>query len=108
MVLTTLFGRFPFLKKLFADTAYAGPLFQDALALAMPGLLAEIVRRCDRAKGFVVLPQRWIVERTIGWLNRCRRLVKDYERYATTLAGFHVVAFVGYMLKRAVDLMKSA
>jgi transposase len=41
-------------------------------------LIPEIVRRCDRAKGFVVLPQRWIVERTIGWLNRCRRLAKDW------------------------------
>jgi hypothetical protein len=49
MVLSTLFGQFPFLKKLFADTAYAGPVFQDGLALAMPGLITEIVRRCDRA-----------------------------------------------------------
>src|ERR1039458_7364694 len=71
LVLSTLFARFPFLKKLFADTAYAGPVFQDGLAVAMPGLETEIVRRCDRAKGFVVLPQRWIVERTIAWLNRC-------------------------------------
>jgi len=55
MVLSTLFGQFPFLKKLFADTAYAGPVFQDGLALAMPGLVTEIVRRCDQAKGFVVL-----------------------------------------------------
>ena len=79
MVLSTLFGQFPFLKKLFADTAYAGPVFQDGLALAMPGLITEIVGRCDRARGFVVLPQRWIVERTIAWLNRCRRLAKDWE-----------------------------
>src|SRR3984957_13076440 len=49
MVLTTLFARFPFLKKLFADTAYAGPLFQDALAVALPGLITEVVRRCDQA-----------------------------------------------------------
>jgi putative transposase len=79
MVLSTLFGRFPFLQKLFADSAYAGPVFQDGLALAMPGLVTEIVRRSDRTKGFVILPQRWIVERTIGWLNRCRRLAKDWE-----------------------------
>ena len=66
LVLSTLFARFPFLKRLFADAAYAGPVFQDGLALAMPGLLTEIVRRCDQAKGFVVLPC-WIVERTIAW-----------------------------------------
>jgi transposase len=83
MVLSTLFGKFPFLKKLFADTAYAGPVFQDGLAFAMPGLITEIVRRCDRAKGFVVLPQRWIVERTIVWLNRCRASPKIGKTPAT-------------------------
>ncbi len=43
-----------------------------------------------------------------AWATRCRRLVKDYERYAATLAGFHVIAFVRYMLRHAEDLMKSA
>ena len=79
MLLATLFGQFPFLKKLFADSAYAGPVFHDGLANIMPNLVTEIVRRSDRAKGFVVLPKRWIVERTIGWLGRCRRLAKDRE-----------------------------
>ena len=68
MLLATLFGQFPFLKKLFADSAYAGPVFHDGLANIMPNLVTEIVRRSDRAKGFVVLPKRWIVERTIGWV----------------------------------------
>ena len=77
MVLSTMFGQFPFLKTLFADSAYAGPVFHDGLASVIPGLVTEIVRRSDRAKGFVVLPKRWIVERTIGWLGRCRRLAKD-------------------------------
>jgi transposase len=67
MVLATLFGQFPFLKKLFADTAYAGPVFQDGLALAMPGLTTEIVRRSDRAKGFVALPNAGsLSERSLG------------------------------------------
>jgi len=48
------------------------------------------------------------VERSFAWATRCRRLVKDYERYATTLASFHVIAFVGYMLKHAAELMQSA
>ena len=48
------------------------------------------------------------IERSFAWATRCRRLVKDYERYATTLASFHVIAFVGYMLKHAAELMQSA
>ena len=48
------------------------------------------------------------IERSFAWATRCRRLVKDYERYATTLASFHVIAFVGYMLKHAAELMRSA
>jgi transposase len=80
MVLSTLFGLFPFLEKLFADSAYGGPIFHGALMKVLPQLTIEIVRRCDRAKGFVVLPKRWIVERTIAWLNRCRRLARDYHK----------------------------
>src|SRR3954465_2124606 len=79
LLLSTLFGQFPFLRKLFADSAYAGPVFANGIADVRPNLVTEIVRRRDNAKGFVVEPQRWIVERTIGWLNRCRRLAKDWE-----------------------------
>ena len=79
MLLATLFGRFPFLEKLFADSAYQGPIFGSALAKILPELETEIVKRSDQAKGFVQLPKRWIVERTIAWLNRCRRLAKDWE-----------------------------
>jgi hypothetical protein len=53
----------------------------------------------------VLLPRRWVVERSFAWATRCRRLVKDYERFASTLAGFHVIAFVGYMLKQAAELI---
>jgi transposase len=76
LLLATLFGMHPFLKKLFADAAYQGPGFHKALAKVLE---TEIVRRSDHAEGFVVLPKRWIVERTIAWLNRCRRLAKDWE-----------------------------
>ena len=100
MVLSTLFGRFPFLKKLFVDTAYAGPVFHDGLTLAMPGLVTEIVRRSDRANGFVVLPQRWIVERTIGWLNRCRRLAKDWENLNHNALAFVRLASIRLMLRK--------
>jgi putative transposase len=74
MLLATLFGMFPFLEKLFAARAYEGPIFHTALASILPSLKTEIVKRSDHAKGFVQLPKRWIVERTIAWLNRCRRL----------------------------------
>ena len=79
-LLATLFGLFPFLGKLFADSAYQGPIFHRSLAGILPHLETEIVKRSDRVKGFVVQPRRWVVERTIAWLNRCRRLAKDWER----------------------------
>ena len=57
MLLATLFGQFPFLQKLFADTAYQGPIFADGLAEILPYLKTEIIKRSDRAKGFVQLPK---------------------------------------------------
>src|SRR6202521_5072896 len=70
LVMATLFGMFPFLKTLFADGGYQGSEFSTALAKVRPHLNVEIVKRSDRAKGFVVLSKRWIVERTLAWLNR--------------------------------------
>jgi len=93
LVMSTLFGQFPFLRKLFADSAYAGPVFQGGAVNAIHDLVVEIVKRADRAKGFVVEPQRWIVERTIAWLNRCRRLAKDWEnRNHNALAFLHLAS----------------
>src|SRR6266481_438076 len=69
-LLATLFGQFPFLAKLFADSAYAGSIFHTALTKALPNLGTEIVKRSDRAKGFVPLPKRWIVEQ-IGRAHVC-------------------------------------
>ena len=95
-----MFGLFPFLKKLFADSAYEGPIFQDALASILPQLKTEIVKRSDRAKGFVVLPKRWIVERTIAWLNRCRRLAKDWETLNRNALAFLKLASIRLMLRK--------
>jgi transposase len=93
LLLSTLFGQFPFLRKLFADSAYAGPIFHDGAAKAMRSLAVEIVKRADHAKGFVVEPKRWIVERSIAWLNRCRRLAKDWEnRNHNGLAFLHLAS----------------
>jgi transposase len=100
MVLSTLFGQFPFLKRLFADSAYTGPVFRDGLANALPSLVTEIVRRGDQARGFVVLPKRWIVERTIGWLGRCRRLAKDWENLNRNALAFLRLASIRLMLRK--------
>jgi transposase len=99
MLLSTLFGLFPFLGKLFADSAYQGPRFREALAKILPGLEIEIVRRSDQVKGFVALPKRWIVERTIGWLNRCRRLAKDWENLNHSALAFLKLASIRRMVR---------
>ena len=64
--MSTLFGLFPFLRKLYADGGYQGPVFRKALRRVLRHIDVEIVKRSDRAQGFEVLPKRWIVERTIG------------------------------------------
>ncbi len=99
-LLSTLFGLFPFLSKLFADSAYQGPKFHGALTHILPTLETEIVKRSDRHKGFVVLPKRWIVERTIGWLNRCRRLAKDWENLNRNALAFLKLASIRLMLRK--------
>lgn len=99
-LLATLFGLYPFLKKLFADSAYEGPIFHDALAGILPGLETQIVKRSDRVRGFVVLPKRWIVERTIAWLNRCRRLAKDWECRNRNALAFLKLASIRLMLRK--------
>ena len=100
VLLATLFGLFPYLEKLFADGAYEGPIFHAALAGILPHLKTEIVKRSDRIKGFVALPKRWIVERTIAWLNRCRRLAKDWENLNRTALAFLKLASIRLMLRK--------
>ena len=83
----------------FVDQGYDGPN-----AAAANDVELVVVKRPEAKKGFVVLPRRWVVERTFAWAVRFRRLVRDYERYASTLARFHLVAFVCLMLKKAALL----
>ena len=99
-LLATLFGMYPFLKKLFADGGYQGPEFSKALARILPQLETEIVKRSDQVKGFVVLPRRWVVERTIAWLNRCRRLAKDWENLNRKALAFLRLASIRLMLRK--------
>jgi transposase len=78
LLMGALFGLYPFLLRLYADGGYQGPKFKEGLKRVCRQIDVEIVKRSDVGK-FVVLPKRWIVERTIAWLNRCRRLAKDWE-----------------------------
>ena len=98
--MATLFGLHPFLRTLFADAAYQGPGFATAVARARPNLSIEIVRRSDQANGFAVLPKRWIVERTLAWLNRCRRLAKDWENRNRKALAFLHLASIRLMLRK--------
>ena len=100
LLLATMKGLFPFIEKLFADSAYQGPIFANGLANILPHIEMEIVRRSDLAKGFVQLPKRWIVERTIAWLNRCRRLAKDWENLNRNALAFLKLASIRLMLRK--------
>ena len=98
--MATLFGLFPFLRKLYADGGYQGPLFRKALKRVLRQVDLKIVKRADHAKGFEVLPKRWIVVRTIGWLNRCRRLAKDWENLNRKALAFLRLASIRLMLRK--------
>lgn len=87
------------LELLWADGGFSGPDFATWV-YEHCGCLVEIIKRSDSAKGFVVLPRRWVVERTLGWLSGFRRLSKDYERFAETSQGWIYAAMVRIMLKR--------
>ena len=100
LVMATLFGLLPFLRKLYADAGYQGPKFQAAMKRVLRQVQIEIVRRSDTAKGFEVLPRRWAVERTIAWLNRCRRLSKDWENLNRTALAFLRLASIRLMMRR--------
>ena len=100
LLMASLFGLFPFLRKLYADGGYQGPVFRKALARVLRHIDLEIVKRSDGARGFEVLPRRWIVERTIGWLNRCRRLAKDWENLNRKALAFLRLASIRLMLRK--------
>jgi transposase len=99
LVMATLFGLYPFLLKLYADSGYAGPKFQQGLTGVCRQVNVEIVKRSDAGR-FVVLPKRWIVERTVAWLNRCRRLPKDWERLNHNALAFLQWASIRLMVRK--------
>ena len=90
----------------YVDQGYTGE--RPANAAQDQGIALEVVRLPEAKRGFVLLPRRWVVERSFAWATRCRRLVKDYEQYAEPLAGLHVVAFACFMMKQAALLAAGA
>jgi transposase len=100
LLIASLFGMFPFLLKLYADGGYQGPEFRNAVNAILAQVNVEIVKRADRAQGFVVLPKRWVVERTFAWLNRCRRLAKDWETLNQKARAFLLLASIRLMLRK--------
>jgi putative transposase len=98
LVFEQLRGTVPRLQRIFADGGYAGALV--AWVAAFAGWILEIVKRTDEAQGFVVLPKRWIVERTLAWLSRYRRLSKDYEERSASSEAWIRLAMIHLMLRR--------
>ncbi len=99
LVLDKIRRRFPWLELVWADGGY-NAWQVDAAVAKVPPLRMEIVKRSDDMKGFVVLPRRWVVERTFSWFDRNRRLAKDFENLADTLATFVTLASIQLALRR--------
>lgn len=98
-VLRTIRHRYPWLRHVFADGGYQG----DKLRTAIKGQgtwTIEIIKRCGTAKGFEVLPRRWVVERTFAWLGRCRRLAKDWERSIESSTAWTIIASIRMLTRR--------
>ncbi len=92
-VLKRVAARYPTLRHVFADGGYAGPKLREALK-AIGRWTVQIVKRSDTAEGFEVLPRRWVVERTLAWLGRCRRLSKDWEKSIASAAAWITIAHI--------------
>jgi transposase len=100
LLMATSFGLYPFLLKLYADGGYQGAQFQDALAAVLKRVNVQIVKRSDQGQRFVVLPKRWIVERTFAWLGRCRKLAKDWECLNRKALAYLKPASIRLMMQR--------
>lgn len=98
-VLKSIGHSHPWLRHVFADGGYAGPKLRNALK-GNGGWTIEIVKRSDTAKGFEVIPRRWVVERTFAWLGRCRRLAKDWEKTISSAEAWMLVAHIRMLTRR--------
>ena len=98
-MLAEIVGRFPWLRHVFADGGYAGNKLKDALRRIGKWAI-KIIKRSDAAKGFEVLPRRWVVERTLAWLNRNRRLAKDFEQTIASATAWLFIASIQIVIRR--------
>ena len=98
-VLKAIRQRFPWLRHIFADGGYAGQKLRDAMARHGDWTI-EIIKRSDAAKGFEILPRRWVVERTFAWLGRCRRLAKDWETSIASSTAWALIASIRMLTRR--------
>ncbi len=87
----------------FVDQGYTGETTVEAAA--EHGIHLEVVKHTEAKRGFVLLPRRWVGERSFAWATRCRRLVRDHERLPETVRGLHFVAFACFMLKQAAQAL---
>ena len=90
----------------FVDQGYTGDT--PAQAAAAHGIRLDVIKHTEAKRGFVLLPRRWVVERSFAWAARFRRLARDYERLPQTLAGLHYLAFVCLMLANAVPALATS
>jgi putative transposase len=98
LVLGKLCGRYGRLKLIWADGGYAGKLIEWTASLG--NWVLEIVKRSDDVVGFAVLPKRWIVERTFGWIGRYRRMSKDYEMLPASSEAMILIVMINLMVHR--------
>ena len=100
LLMANVLALHPLLRKLYADGGYQGPVFKTAMQRICRQIDVEIVKRSDAGKGFAVLPKRWLVERTLAWLGRCRRLAKDWECRTRKARAFLMMASIRMMVRR--------
>jgi transposase len=99
-LLSGLLGYFTWLRLLWVDGGYSGPAFAQWVQGLRRKLVVAVVKRSDNLKGFRVLPRRWVIERTLGWLMRQRRLVRDYETTETSAEAWVYIAMIRIQLRR--------
>ena len=90
----------------YVDQGYTGASAKQAASAH--GIQLEVVKHTEAKRGFILLPRRWVVERSFAWAARFRRLARDYERLAETVAGYHFLAFACLMLHRIIPLISSS
>ena len=100
VLLEPVLQRHSWLRKIWADGGFQGPDFAQRVKAQRPKAEVEIIRRCDDVSGFRVLPKRWVVERTFGWLSQNRRLVRDYEKTTRSARAWILLAITRLMLRR--------